>query len=42
MVRFYVNKIKNQEINSNTGQAWKLNDIPALWREKVKKELNIL
>lgn len=40
MVKFYVNKIKNQEINSTTGQPWKLENVPTLWREKVKKELN--
>ena len=42
MVKFYVNKIKNQEINSVTRQVWKLKDVPILWREKVEKELNKL
>ncbi len=39
MVKFYVVKIQNQEINANTGEAWKLEDVPKLWRAKVEKEL---
>lgn len=42
MVKFYVNKIKNQEINSITGNIWRLKDVPILWRNKVEKELNKL
>ncbi len=39
MVKFYVVRIRNQEINANTGEAWKLEDVPKLWRAKVDKEL---
>lgn len=40
MVKFYLNKIKNKEINSNTGEVWKVEDVPKLWRRKVDEELN--
>lgn len=40
MVNFYVDKILKGSINSNTGKAWNLNDVPKSWREKVKKELS--
>lgn len=39
MVKFYVMKIKNEEINPNTGEKWKIEDVPKLWREKVAEEL---
>lgn len=37
MVAFYVDKIKNKIMNPDTKQAWKLEDVPNLWREKQKK-----
>lgn len=40
MVKFYLNKIKNQEINPNTQEIWKIEDVPSLWRERVRKELD--
>lgn len=33
MGRFYGTKIKNGEVNSATGEAWKLEDVPKLWRK---------
>jgi hypothetical protein len=39
MVAIYVRKITNGEINPKTGEAWAINDVPMLWREKVRKEL---
>lgn len=39
MIKFYVNKIQNQEINHKTGSIWKLEDVPNLWKSKVEKEL---
>jgi hypothetical protein len=39
MVKFYVDKIKNAVTNPNTGEPWKLGDVPKLWRSKVEKEL---
>lgn len=40
MVKFYLTKIQNETINPNTGEAWKLEDVPKLWRAKVETELN--
>lgn len=39
MVLFYVTKIKNEEINAQTGDKWKIEDVPKLWRTKVQAEL---
>lgn len=39
MINYYVNKILNKIINKNTGDVWKLEDIPTLWRDKVKEAL---
>lgn len=41
MVKFYISKIKTRTINSNTGEPWKIDDVPKLWRSQVKKELEI-
>lgn len=42
MVKFYLNKIKNKEINSITGEVWKIEDVPTLWKKRVKKEMNVM
>ena len=39
MVKFYVNKIKAGTINTSTGKAWTVEDVPKLWREKVRAEI---
>lgn len=39
MVAYYVAKIQNGEINSKTGQAWIVQDVPKLWRKKVQTVL---
>ncbi len=39
MGTFYGNKIRNEEINSRTGEAWKLDDVPSLWKAKTEKWL---
>lgn len=39
MVTFYVVKIRNKDINANTKEAWKLEDVPKLWKSKVEAEL---
>lgn len=39
MVAFYVNKIKDMEINPKTGAEWILSDVPSLWRKKVEAAL---
>ena len=36
MAKLYAQKINNQEINALTGEAWKLEDVPMLWRDKVE------
>ena len=40
MVELYLQKINNQEINTLTGEAWKLEDVPMLWREEVGRVLD--
>lgn len=36
---FYGTKIRNREINPNTGKTWQLKDVPAYWRKKTEKYL---
>lgn len=36
MAKLYAQKINNQEINALTGEAWKLEDVPMLWRAEVQ------
>lgn len=36
MGEFYGKKIKKGEINPKTGEAWKLADVPKLYRAKVE------
>lgn len=40
MVNFYVNKIKMKTVNASTGKPWTVEDVPRLWREKVRSELS--
>lgn len=35
MAKIYTRKIKNGEINSATGAAWELADVPPKWRDAV-------
>lgn len=39
MVRFFVEKINTGTVNLDTGEVWKVEDVPKLWRAKVEKEL---
>lgn len=39
MIKFYVEKIQAKVVNSNTGEAWVIEDVPKLWRAKVRKAL---
>ena len=39
MGAFYGVKIKNKELNQKTGAAWKIQDVPSLWRLKVEQWL---
>ena len=36
MAKIYLKKIKNKEMNTATGEAWKLQDVPMLWRAEVQ------
>ena len=36
MAKLYAQKITNNEINSLTGEVWKLEDVPMLWRAEVE------
>jgi hypothetical protein len=40
MGRFYGTKIKSGDINPATGEAWKLEDVPKLWRKATELWLN--
>jgi hypothetical protein len=40
MAKLYLQKINNQEINAQTGEVWKLEDVPMLWRVEVEELLN--
>ena len=40
MAKLYLQKINNQEINSATGEVWKLEDVPMLWRTQVEELLD--
>ena len=36
MAKLYLQKINKQEINAQTGEVWKLEDVPMLWRAEVE------
>ena len=39
MAKLYLQKITNKETNQQTGEAWKLEDVPMLWRDEVEAML---
>ena len=39
MAKLYAQKITNKEINQQTGEVWKLEDVPMLWRAEVEAML---
>ncbi len=39
MGAFYGTKIKSGEINPKTGEAWKIEDVPKLWKKATEKWL---
>ena len=39
MVKFYVDKIQRGVVNPKTGEAWKVDDVPKLWKSKVEAAL---
>lgn len=40
MGSFYGSKIRNKVINPKTGEAWKLENVPSLWKKKTEEWLN--
>lgn len=36
---FYAEKIKRLEINNKTGEPWKFEDVPSLWKKKTEVAL---
>ena len=40
MAKLFINKIKSGEINLATGESWKLEDVPMLWRDEVGRVLD--
>lgn len=40
MAKLYFNKIRNKEINFMTGEIWKIEDVPILWRQQVQDMLD--
>lgn len=40
MVKLYVAKINNAELNPLTGNIWTIEDVPTLWRQKVQEALD--
>jgi hypothetical protein len=39
MVKLYAQKITDKEMNQQTNEAWKLADVPMLWRAEVEAML---
>lgn len=37
MAAYYGTKIIKGETNNSTGQPWKVDDVPKLWRAKTRK-----
>lgn len=39
MVDLYVRKITSGAINKDTGEPWKIDDVPLRWRDAVREAL---
>ena len=39
MAKIYLRKIRGEEVNPATGEAWKLEDVPVRWRAEVESLL---
>lgn len=39
MVKLYLQKITNREINPFTNDVWALDDVPEMWRDEVQNLL---
>ena len=40
MLKLYLNKIMNGEINTQTQEVWCVADVPLLWRTEVQEALD--
>lgn len=40
MAKLYFDKIRNGETNFMTGEVWKIEDVPLLWRQQVQEMLD--
>ena len=40
MAKLYFDKIRNKETNFMTGEVWKIEDVPLLWRQQVQDMLD--
>lgn len=41
MGAFYGKKIRDGEFNPKTGEKWKLDDVPSLWRKRTEDWLKM-
>lgn len=39
MAKLYIKKITQHDINAETGEPWKIDDVPERWREEVREAL---
>lgn len=40
MAKIYFRKIRECELNLNTGKPWSIDDVPTRWKEAVQKLLD--
>ena len=40
MVKLYLNKIMNGDVNPQTQEVWCVADVPLLWRAEIQEALN--
>ena len=40
MAKLYYDKIINKEINIETNEIWRIEDVPKLWKSEVEKLMN--
>lgn len=39
MKKKYVKALENREINSRTGEIWKIDDVPSIWKAQVEDQI---
>ena len=39
MVQKYARVLEGREVNPSTGEAWKITDVPTIWRTKVQEKI---